>query len=364
MDLEKVFHVKGGLGENSYAQNSSIQKKGSDKVKHIPLKTLEETYISTAPKSLGIADLGCSSSQNALLSIKEMVEVIDQAAGKTLNTPPPEFRLHLNDLPTNDFNAIFKTLPDFHESLNKQRSHHEHRSNVFIAGYPGTFYGRLFPDNCLHFIYSSYSLHWLSRIPSGLYDKDGKSLNKGRLYIAKSSSPEVSKAYNDQFQEDFSLFLRSRSQEVLPGGRMVLIFLAREGQSHVDRGNSFFWELLSRAFATLVSQGKAKQEKVDEYDFHFYAPSREELEDEVKKEGSFEMELIDMFETERSSEADMSYGTALARTVRAIHESMISHHFGEEILEELFETYGKLIDEEMSVEDIKPISVITVLKRL
>lgn len=38
------------------------------------------------------------------------------------------------------------------------------------------------------------------------------------------------------------------------GGRMVLIFLGRRGPEHVDRGNSFFWEILSRAFAILVSQ--------------------------------------------------------------------------------------------------------------
>ncbi|CAH1413591.1 unnamed protein product [Lactuca virosa] len=366
MDVEKVFHMNGGLGDNSYAQNSSLQKKASDMVKHITLKTLEETYISTTPESLGIADLGCSSGQNTLSTIRDMVEAIDKTAGKLHNTPPPEFRIHLNDLPTNDFNATFKILPDFHQALNHQRRHRSpnHNSSVYIAGYPGTFYGRLFPDKCLHFIYSSYSLHWLSKVPPGLYDKNGKSVNKGSLYISESSSPQVSKAYFDQFQEDFSMFLRSRSKELLAGGRMVLILLGRRDRSHVDRGNSFLWELLSRSFATLVSQGEVKQEKVDGYDSHFYAPSRDELEEEVKKDGCFKMELFEMFEMERNSGAYMSHGTAVARTVRAIQESMISRHFGVEILDNLFENYGKLIDEEMGIEDIKPISFITVLRKL
>jgi len=95
---------------------------------------------------------------------------------------------------------------------------------------------------------------FIIQVPPGLYDKNGKSINKGSLYISESSSPQVSKAYFDQFQEDFSLFLRSRSKEVLAGGRMVLILLGRRDRSHVDRGNSFLWELLSRSFATLVSQ--------------------------------------------------------------------------------------------------------------
>ncbi|KAI7746300.1 hypothetical protein M8C21_014843, partial [Ambrosia artemisiifolia] len=327
-------------------------KKASDLVKHITLKSLEETYISTTPESLGIADLGCSCGQNTLSTVREMVEVIDKT---TLNIPPPEYRVYLNDLPTNDFNAVFKILPDFYKQLNMARCQ-KNESSVFIAGYPGTFYGRLFPDKCLHFIYSSYSLHWLSRIPPGLYDKDGRSINKGRFYISESSSLQVFKAYFDQFQEDFSLFLQSRSKELLPRGRMVLILLGRRDQSHVDRGNSFLWELLSRSFATLVSKGEVKQEKVDEYDSHFYAPSRNEIEDEVKKEGSFEIDRFEMFELEHYAGPYMSHGTAVAKSIRAIQESMISQHFGEEILDKLFEDYGSLIDEEMAIEDIKPIN--------
>lgn len=135
-------------------------------VKHITLKSLEETYISTTPKSLGIADLGCSSGQNTLSTIREMVEAIDETSYNSLNIPPPEYRVYINDLPTNDFNSIFKILPDFYRGLNDERKPRGHKfySSVYIACYPGTFYGRLFPDNCLHFIYSSYSLHWLSKV--------------------------------------------------------------------------------------------------------------------------------------------------------------------------------------------------------
>lgn len=132
-------------------------------VKHITIKSLEETYVSTTPESLGIADLGCSCGQNTLSTIRDMVEAIDKT---TSNVPPPEYRVYLNDLPTNDFNAVFKILPDFYKQLNIDRHLRcqKSKSSVFIAGYPGSFYGRLFPDKCLHFIYSSYSLHWLSRV--------------------------------------------------------------------------------------------------------------------------------------------------------------------------------------------------------
>lgn len=61
-------------------------------------------------------------------------------------------------------------------------------------------------------------------------------------------------AYYKQFQEDFPLYLKSRCEEVVNGGKMVLILLGREGPSHVDRGISMLWELLYQALATLVDE--------------------------------------------------------------------------------------------------------------
>ncbi|XVE82579.1 hypothetical protein DITRI_Ditri16bG0017000 [Diplodiscus trichospermus] len=329
MDVEKVFHMTGGAGKTSYAQNSSLQKKASDMVKHITMETIQELYYEATPKSLGIADLGCSSGPNSLSLIKDIVEAVEGTSHKFFH-PMPEFRVFLNDLPTNDFNSVFKSLPDFYRELKKERN--EEGPAVFIAGYPGSFYGRLFPNNCLHFIYSSYSLHWLSKVPPALYDKHGKSINKGNVYISETSPPRVSQAYMSQFQEDFSFFLKSRSEELVTGGRM----------------------------------GEIEQEKLDSYDVHFYAPSTNEIEDEVRREGSFELDRLEMFEIEREVKGGESYGTAVAMTVRAIQESMLCNHFGDGILDldTLFNNYGKMVDEEMAKEEIKPITFVVVLKKL
>ena len=99
-------------------------------------------------------------------------------------------------------------------------------------------------------------IHWVVslQVPPTLYDDQGKSINKGCVNICSSSPEAVSNAYYSQFKEDFSIFLQFRSKEVVTGGRMVLIVLGREGTDHVDRGNSFFWELLARSLADLVAQ--------------------------------------------------------------------------------------------------------------
>lgn len=52
--------------------------------------------------------------------------------------------------------------------------------------------------------------------------KEGEALNKGNIYIAKTSPPAVFKQYLEQFKRDFTVFLRSRAEELVPGGSMVL----------------------------------------------------------------------------------------------------------------------------------------------
>ncbi|CAH9105690.1 unnamed protein product [Cuscuta europaea] len=364
MDVEKIFHMNGGVGQTSYSKNSSLQKKASEKVKHVTLESIEEVYVTATPTSLGIADLGCSTGPNALSNVKEIVETVGRTSS-ALRLPEPEFRVYLNDLPTNDFNAIFQALPEFHDQLKKERGGRGGPS-IYVAAYPGTFYGRLFPENSLHFIYSSNSLHWLSKVPPGLYDSEGRTINKGSIYICEGSPPEVAQAYVDQFYLDFPLFLGLRSAELIVGGKMVLIFLGRESHLHLDRGNSFLWELLVRSFSTLISKGEVEEEKVDSYDVHFYAPSKEEVEDAVKREGSFALEKLEMFETEKEvgDVGKMSYGRRVAMAVRAVQESMLTHHFGEAILETLFEEYGRLMDLEMAKQEIRPITFVVVLRKL
>ncbi|KAL1091322.1 hypothetical protein V6Z11_D07G149200 [Gossypium hirsutum] len=56
----------------------------------------------------------------------------------------------------------------------------------------------------------------LEQVPGGVE-------NKRNVYIAKSSPPNVSKAYFEQFRDDFLRVLRFRSEEMITGGRILLL---------------------------------------------------------------------------------------------------------------------------------------------
>lgn len=116
------------------------------------------------PMCFTMADLGCSSGPNTLLSISNVIDIVHNLCKeKNKYDEPPEFQVYLNDLPDNDFNSVFKSIPYFLENLKKEKGD-KFGNNCYIAGVPGSFYERLFPSNSLNFVHSSYSLHWLSQV--------------------------------------------------------------------------------------------------------------------------------------------------------------------------------------------------------
>ncbi|XP_066314854.1 probable methyltransferase TCM_000336 [Miscanthus floridulus] len=367
LDVETILHMKEGLGETSYAQNSSLQKRGMDTLKSLITNAATDVYISQMPERFTVADLGCSSGPNALCLVEDIVRSIGRVCSRSSSQPPPEFSVLLNDLPTNDFNTIFFSLPEFTDRLKAAAKTDEWgRPMVFLSGVPGSFYGRLFPRNSVHFICSCSSLHWLSQVPPGLFDDmDDTPINKGKMYISSTSPVAVPLAYLRQFQRDFGLFLRSRAAEVVSGGRMVLAMLGRQTEGYIDRRTTFLWELLSESFAALVSQGLVEQEKVDAYNVPFYAPSIHEVEEEVRREGSFRLDHVQTYEINLSSSGDAKEdGRTVSMAIRAIQESMLSHHFGPDIVDALFHRYTELVTESMEREDVKSVQIGVVLTRL
>ncbi|CAO2183152.1 unnamed protein product [Urochloa humidicola] len=378
MDVETILHMKEGLGETSYAQNSSLQKRGMDTLKSLITNAATDVYMSQMPERFTVADLGCSSGPNALCLVEAIVGSIGRVRRRrppaSHHQPPPEFSVLLNDLPTNDFNTIFFSLPEFTDRLKAAAAgagagtddDDRARPMVFLSGVPGSFYGRLFPRNSVHFICSCSSLHWLSQVPPGLFDDaTGAPINKGKMYISSSSPLAVPAAYHRQFQRDFGLFLRSRAAEVVAGGRMVLAMLGRQTEGYIDRRTTFLWELLSESFAALVSQGLVEEEKVDAYNVPFYAPSVKEVEEEVRREGSFRLDYVQTYEINLSSSGDAKEdGRTVSMAIRAIQESMLSHHFGPDIVDALFHRYTELVTESMEKEEVKSVQIGVVLTRL
>jgi len=138
-----------------------MQQKAISLAKPIREEAITSLYCSRLPRSLAIADLGCSSGPNTLFVVSEVIKTVEQLCRK-LNHKSPEYRVFLNDLPGNDFNNIFMSIHSFKEKL--QTEVEGGIGPCYFSGVPGSFYARAFPNQSLHFVHSSYSLQWLSKV--------------------------------------------------------------------------------------------------------------------------------------------------------------------------------------------------------
>ncbi|CAJ2646455.1 unnamed protein product [Trifolium pratense] len=364
MKVAQVLHMNGGIGETSYANNSILQKKVLSLTKEMRDEAIKNLCCITFPKRLGIADLGCSSGPNTLFVISEVIKLVEKLC-KEQNHESPEYQVFLNDLPGNDFNNIFKSLDKFKEKLNDEFEGGNGPA-CFFNGVPSSFYGRIFPTKSLHFIHSSYSLQWLSQVPKGVEN------NKGNIYMANTSPENVLKAYYEQFQRDFSLFLKCRAEELVERGRMVLTILGRKSDHKYSKECCYIWELLAVALNEMVLEGIIMEEQMDTFNIPQYTPSPSEVRLEVLREGSFTIDCLEVttvhwnayddfndvdFESDDLSKPFIDGAYNVTNCMRAVAEPLLVSHFGEAIIEEVFGRYLEILVDRMSKEQTEFINV-------
>uniref|UniRef100_A0A0D6QV44 Uncharacterized protein n=1 Tax=Araucaria cunninghamii TaxID=56994 RepID=A0A0D6QV44_ARACU len=361
-NIEKILHMNGGHEEHSYAQNSSYQRNGLRFLRPFLEECISQMkIIPSACERFCIADLGCSAGPNTLFVAETISNAVQKKYMEMESRPMPDLQVFFSDLPSNDFNSLFQSLSlkssedSYYNSGNGGLS----KSKYFAAAVAGSFHKRLFPKNSLHFVHSSYSLHWLSRVPAEIEDKNSRCWNGPRVVISEDTPEEVAEAYVRQFCKDFNSFLRARAEEVVGEGRMFLFLLGRASSDPRDQGAiSTMGNILNAAFHDMVSQGVIEEEKRDSFNLPFFAPSVDELRSEVEKEGSFIAIRIEFLKGVRDSQQanmDMetednrsAFGRMAANHFRAILEGLVSSHFGAGVVNPLFERFAARVAEKAS----------------
>ncbi|PPE01062.1 hypothetical protein GOBAR_DD01913 [Gossypium barbadense] len=333
MATEKVLRMNPADHEISYANNSVTQKEVILKIRPMIEESITDMFNKIVPIYIKVADLGCSSGPNTFITTSHIIDTIHGICQEE-QLKFPELEVFLNDLPENDFNSVFKSVPSFYDRLKKEKGDIV-QERCFIGGVAGSFYHRLFPTKSLHFVHSSYGIHWLSKVPVGLED------NKGNVYMARSSPPSVFKAYADQFQKDFTNFLSLRSEEIMPQGCM----------------------------------GVVKEADVDSFNVPHYTPCKGEIAEIVEREGSFDIKRLQVFDANLSAvlsreeqlhNQDLDFnvylemGKKTANGVRAISEPLLSSHFGDAVIDKLFKRFATHVADDLSNSKFHKLTTIVV----
>ncbi|XP_047952621.1 loganic acid O-methyltransferase-like isoform X2 [Salvia hispanica] len=311
---ESISPMNGGSGTYSYARNSTWQRKGAliveDAIKEAVMESLDlPKVLCDSNNTFVVADLGCSVGPNTFYAMDTIIEAVQR---KCNNNSSLEFQVAFNDRIGNDFNTLFASLPE-----------HGRNRNYFAAAVPGSFYGRLFPSSSIHIAYSSASLNWLSKVP--------ECSNAAKIHY--SGAPDaVARAYEAQFEEDMEAFFRCRAREIAVGGLMLFNMAAvpsRDVQHHLASMLTF----IESIFIDMVKEGVIAQERVDSFNFPIVFPCVEEVRRLIEKNKCFE--IVKMEKMERPL---LEGGTKIAvMHLRAGLEGTLSNHFGNEIVEQVFE---------------------------
>ncbi|OMO76193.1 SAM dependent carboxyl methyltransferase [Corchorus olitorius] len=150
-----------------------------------------------------------------------------------------------------------------------------------------------------------------------------------------------------------------------PNGRIIFIINARKSDDPIGKESIYFWELLSKAISYLVSQGLIDEEKLDSFNAPIHTPSQDEVEELVKKEGSFTIEFIELLDIDLVGV--WSSPEAKAKNVRAFSEPLISHQFGDKnVMDKLYDKVTQMVIEDYKMqkpETMKNVSLVAVLKK-
>ncbi|KAJ0975557.1 hypothetical protein J5N97_017522 [Dioscorea zingiberensis] len=354
-DLHRILCMQGGEDDRSYAKNSEGPASAVALSKPLLIEAINSMKLFTSETSIRIADLGCATGYNTLSTMDLIVETLRQRYERECNNNVPEFEAFFSDLPSNDFNSLFRSLVPSLDSIHRP---------YFTAGVPGSFYKRLFPKVKLHLAVSLSALHWLSQIPEEVLDKQSPAWNRGRAWIDGAEKAAVD-AYSKQSGEDLEAFLRCRKEEIAEGGMLFLLMAGRPGSEQPEnqlgdpdsRAKHPFTSSMDQAWEDLLNEGLIDEDTRDTFNIPAYMRSMEEVRKAFDECDGFEIKKLEFQRiVEHSKEKHeewirdpASYGRCRANLLRATLKPIVEAHLGQLLSEELFKRFEKRVSEDINM---------------
>ena len=228
-------------GRGGYNRRSAVQAAGASPA--LPL--LEDAALAAVlpegeASAVVVADYGSSAGHNSLAPMATAVATLRSRTGGDRSISV----VH-TDLPGNDFTELFSLLATDPESYLRQDS------NVFASAVGSSFYGQILPSASVTLGWSAWAVQWLSRTPTSIPD---------HVQVACSRDQVVRATYARQAAQDWEAFLRCRSRELHPGGRLVVVTMASTDDG--EFGYHAVMAALYDSLQELVASGLVAAEEV------------------------------------------------------------------------------------------------------
>ena len=217
----------------NYTASSRLQAAGLTGAMAIFEEAASLVPLPKPPQPIVIADYGASTGHNSLLPIGAAIAVLRKRTRHDHST----LVVH-TDVPDNDFTAMFRTLADDPDSyLHKDAA-------TFASAVGRSFYEQIMPSSSVNLGWSSWSIQWLSRVPSPIPD---------HIQVAYSADEDVRAAYARQAAHDWHEFVAFRGRELRRGGRLVVMTMA------VDDDGEFGYRPMFAALLDTLDELRARR---------------------------------------------------------------------------------------------------------
>ena len=192
---------------------------GSSRVQPAALPALElfedaakDVELPHSQNTIVIADYGAAPGHNSLRPVDTAISIV-----RSRTDPGRPIVVFHVDVADDDYAALFRSLAD------DAYSYLRHDRATFASAIGQSLYQQVLPTASVTLAWSSWAVHWLSRIPAAISD---------HVHIACSNDEEAIAAYARQAADDWIAFMTARSRELAPGGRLVVLTMAHdEGES-------------------------------------------------------------------------------------------------------------------------------------
>ncbi|CAL9247662.1 unnamed protein product [Arabidopsis halleri] len=320
--MSTSFAMIDGEGPESYQKHSKYQggllEAAKEKINEAISMKLDIDFTSNL---VNIADFGCSTGPNTFRAVQTIIDAVEHNYYlKESYLHETEFQVFFNDSSNNDFNTLFETLPPARK--------------YFVIGVPGSFFGHVLPRRSLHVGVSSYSLHFVSKIPKEIKDRDSHVWNKD--IHCTGFSKEVVKAYLDQYKIDMGSFLNARAQELVSGGLLLLLgSCLPNGVQMSETLNGMMIDCIGSSLNDIAKESLIDQEKLDTFKLPIYVAYAGEINQIIDDNGCYTIEKFDIISYENEEiPLDPDFLTV---SFKVTIGGIVSSQFGRHVMEKTFE---------------------------
>lgn len=330
-----------------------------DAINSLPLASIEQGFT--------ISDMGCADAGTSLNMIGKAIDAI------SARVPAAPISVVYTDQPRNDFNALITNV----YGLGPFETYLDDRDNVFPMVSGTSFYRQIMPSGSLNLGFSATAMHWLSR----------KVCNISNHVQAIGAEGAELQAFRRLAHSDWRQILMHRSNELKPGGKLVLINFGTDEQGRYlgNTGGINMFDTFNQIWQSFLEQKRISRSEYENMTLPQYYNSVEEFSaplinsEEAVYQAGLRLDYIDTrivkcpFAEDFADHGDATrFAEEYIPTIRSWNESIYFNALSEdrsleerrEIIEDYYNTYKTMVRESPDGHGMDYVHAYTVISKV